>query len=264
MNRLLTNAPSCPEYFADVQYEAMCVERTWPSSLWRQALCAHPVTGLLCRKLVWECEQEGRRTTFTVTAPNTLIDRNGAPFTLSEEGAVRLAHESIVSEEVEAAWLDYLKRESIKPLFPQFGRMKKIRRVFPTYAGGLPSVHGIEVESVKFYRRAISAGFAKGPVEDGPTICEFFFRHPSTKLVGVLSCSGVDPSLLNSLTSTLVEAFSGEPATTHLESLVIADAEDCTRNEADPADAPAPFVIELAAAAARAVGEGLRLVKSGS
>ena len=244
-------------------YEAMCLERRWSLPTWGQYLCAHPVTGLLCRRLVWQCEHDMKKVTFTPVAPNAFIDVHGAPFVPDPDSTISLAHESNVSEPVRALWNARFEDEDIKPLFPQFGRIEAIRRVFPTYTGGLPDVKGLRVDANTFYRRALGGGFVKGPVEDGPTICEFFFRLPDSDLVGVLECSGIDLGLLNSVANTVYETLAGEAAGVELEGLALFRGQDYDRESVDlDTEAPPPLVVEIAAATAKAVGEDLRAVRT--
>lgn len=245
-------------------YEAMCLQRRWSFPVWVQYLCAHPITGLLCRRLVWLCESSGATTTFAPVGPGSFVDTHGMPFMPEPDSEIRLAHETQVSDAVQASWTTRFEIEGIEHLFPQFGRMATIRRVFPTYGGGLPNVKGMSVSPVDFYRMALSAGFAKGPIEDGPTICAFIFRLPGSELVGILECEGVDLGLLNTVTREIYEAIVDESPRMELTGLTICNGEGYDRDVIDIGQehaVPAPLVVELAAAAAKSIGEGLRLVR---
>jgi hypothetical protein len=243
-------------------HAAMCLGRSWSYESWYQHLCGHPIVGILCRRLVWCCDHEGQVTTFVPVESNTFVDVHGAPFTPDSDSTIRLAHETNTSDPVQELWGERFEQDKIDPLFPQYRRSEAIRRVFPTYRDGLPNVKGLEVKALEFLRRVQSAGFAKGPVEDGPRICEFYFRLPGSDLVGVLSCSGIDPGL-GALATEIVEAFSGEVPVVELESLEIFRGEEWDRPRVDPkTEAPPALALEIGAAIAKAVGEEIRIVRS--
>lgn len=244
-------------------FEAMCLERTWALPTWQQYLCAHPVMGPMCSRLVWQCDCDGKKKSFTRVEPSSFVDAHGAAFVPDADSTISLAHESTVPESIRTSWTARFEDQGIEPLFPQFGRTEAIRRVFPTYSGGLPDVKSLRVDAVLFYRRALSAGFTKGPIEDGPTICDFFFRLPSTDLVGVLTCSGIDLGLLNTIVNDIYEGLMGEAANVELEGLALCRGEGYDRESVDlETEAPPPLVVEIAASAAKAVGEELRLVRT--
>lgn len=116
-------------------YEAMCIGRSWPASLWRELFADHPLARHLAARLVWMARgqdegvgtrepeaggHEPRTWTFRPTEDGQLLGADDAALELPPDAVVTLAHGTLLSEAEVAGWQEHLADYEITPLFDQF------------------------------------------------------------------------------------------------------------------------------------------------
>ncbi len=103
---------------------AMCGQRRWPASLFRQFFVAHPLLIHLVRRLVWATyDGDGRvEATFRVVEDSSFADANDEAFTLDESATVGIPHRLDLDGAVAARWGDVFGDYEILQPFVQLGR----------------------------------------------------------------------------------------------------------------------------------------------
>jgi hypothetical protein len=165
-------------------YEAMCTSRTWRFDLFDRYLNRHPLMSHLVQRLVW-C---AGGTSFRPMADGSLSGNDDTAVTLAPEAEIRIAHDLWLDDAAIAAWRQHLSDYDIKPLFQQFG---KGRYTLPdAKAEALTDARGVVMDAFTLRGRMAKLGFARGPVEDGPSFNIYEKRLPSLQLGVILEFSG--------------------------------------------------------------------------
>jgi hypothetical protein len=129
--KLLSTAKKELKQIAEMQTQrlrdAMAETRSWQAMDWVEYFHDHPVMRQLCVRLVWEgLSSEGTPCgLFRLTANGDFIDVHHQPVALSAYDSIRLAHGTLVAAEAGEAWAKHLASSEIKPLFAQFGGIRK-------------------------------------------------------------------------------------------------------------------------------------------
>jgi hypothetical protein len=166
-------------------YESMCAGRLWPVGEWRDFLYRHPIVGRLVQRLVWtELTPDGQPVRLLrPTEDGSLIDVEDNEVELADAGVLRLAHGSIVSDDVANAWIAHLKDYKVTPLFAQMTRKLPDLAVLQAgaarvdYAGN--PVHEIAdrlgwlSDSFTLRGALTKLGYQRAPAEDGG----FFYQY---------------------------------------------------------------------------------------
>lgn len=169
-------------------YEAACVQRSWPATEWKQYLASHPIVGPLCRRVVWAASPEDSQDTtsrlFRPLEDGSLTDVNDDELFLEDNDVIRLAHSSLLGDEVTDAWKQHLLDYEVPQLFRQFGRT--------TYR--LPSelaedtlirdFEGHVLTTFRLRNRAKKSGWERGEAQDGGS---FWLYHKAFRLQGIVA-----------------------------------------------------------------------------
>jgi hypothetical protein len=149
----------------DRLYEAMCTQRRWQFADWQTYLLGHPIVGRLCGRVIWMIDGSPRA--FRPLADGTLTGPDDGPLTLAEDARIGLAHPSLLSDELVAAWSSHLDDYEIDPLFDQLGRKPYRLAESLSTANELKDFEGHILEAFKLRGRATRLGYVRGPAEDG-------------------------------------------------------------------------------------------------
>ena len=146
--------------------ESLRNQRRWPQEEFTNFLAGHPLIGHITRRLVWGVYTAGGRlqASFRVDEERAWVDADDEPLP-EVPGQVGLVHPLHLEEADRAAWGEVLADYEILQPIEQLGR--------PTYPPGssasdavLAQVEGAIVKGGNLYR-LLSAGWSRGPVEDG-------------------------------------------------------------------------------------------------
>ncbi|WP_392558843.1 DUF4132 domain-containing protein [Orbus mooreae] len=106
-------------------YEAMCLQHQWTLSDWQTALLEHTIMNKLAQRLIWiEINPEQQIiNAFRLVNTDQFVDYNGNDVTLKPNSQIMLAHSAILDSSIVDAWLEYLEKHPISPLFDQFPKV---------------------------------------------------------------------------------------------------------------------------------------------
>lgn len=193
--KALTAAKKDVRTIADLQqrrlHEAMCTERSWSAEDWQRYVCAHPVVGPAVRRLVWVALDEGvEPVVFRPLDDGTLTDVDDEPVTLAPTARVRVAHDSLLTSELSAAWTAHLADYEITPLFHQLGR--GLRPLTPQDRAGreIADFEGHLLGAYALRGRATRLGYTRGPTEDAGWFYSYVKRFPTLGLVAHIAFTG--------------------------------------------------------------------------
>ncbi len=167
-------------------YEALCTQRTWELPVWQRYVLGHPVLRHLAARLVWTFDGELARP----LGDGTLTDVDDTPVKPGENASVSLAHESLVAEDVTAAWIQHLVDYEVTPLFRQFGRGTAVLPESLRSEDALGDLEGSMLESFALRGRADKLGYRRGDVGDAATFTTYVKSFAGLGLVAVVNFSG--------------------------------------------------------------------------
>lgn len=175
----------------DRLYEALCTERDWPFSDWRDYLARHPVVRHLVQRLVW-AQVDGDRVlqTFRPLDDGTLSDRDDNEITLADDARVRVAHDSLLSADEVVAWQQHLVDYEIKPLFQQLGKGTYQLPAERADKDEIRDFEGHLLEAFALRGRALKLGYTRGPAEDGGWFLVYEKRFPTLGLEATIEFTG--------------------------------------------------------------------------
>ncbi|MFI5729635.1 DUF4132 domain-containing protein [Kribbella sp. NPDC051587] len=168
-------------------YEALCTERTWPAEDWQRYLNGHPIMRRLVQRLAWIADG---KVVFRPLEDGTLTDADDEPVELAGDEVVRLAHDTLLTEDVVQAWQAHFADYEVVPLFQQFG--KGIFRLPPERADStyLGDFEGHLVESLALRGRTTKLGYLRGTPQDAGWFYEYEKRFSSLGLTIVVDFTG--------------------------------------------------------------------------
>lgn len=176
---------------ADRLYEAMCTEREWSFADWRDYLQQHPVMRHLVQRLVWLQVDGGHALqVFRPLDDGTLTDRHDAAVTLPDTARIRLAHDTLLSDDDVAGWRTHLVDYEIAPLFQQFGKGRWQLPTAQAAARELKDFEGHLLQAFALRNRAQKLGYARGASEDGGWFYSYDKRFPTLGLQAMIRFSG--------------------------------------------------------------------------
>jgi hypothetical protein len=146
--------------------EAMCLQRSWGSSEWREVMVDHPVMRHLASTLVWQARPGGAPggyQLFRPTPDRELVLANHAVWALGPDFSVSLAHSLTVSSDEAFAWRSHLGDQRILQLFDQFGGPLP---AFPDDADRVDDHLGWVSDSRAIRVLASERGYKRGPDVD--------------------------------------------------------------------------------------------------
>ena len=96
-------------------------QRTWPLDTWRERYLDHPLVGTLSRRLIWQFETNGKKTS-AIFSHDQLVDSDDQPLELDKNTIVRLWHPIEQSIETVVAWRNWLIKHEVRQPFKQAHR----------------------------------------------------------------------------------------------------------------------------------------------
>lgn len=172
-------------------YEAMCVERRWPVSEWRQYLMEHPIVRRYCARLVWMAMQgETPLGGFRPLEDGSLTDAEDTDVTLPDGVEVMLAHSALLPAEDVAAWRTHLKDYEVKPLFPQVARDPMDLPDELKESTVISDRKGHMMDAFTLRGQATKLGYKRGDAEDAGFFYEYYKEFPGFGLTVGLEFTG--------------------------------------------------------------------------
>jgi hypothetical protein len=169
--------------------EAMVAGRSWDVRDWREALWAHPLLRLVCRRTLWQpCDEEGARgRSFRLRDDGSAVDATGNRVRLPERERLVLAHRLFLSHDEVTGWERQLAAGELLPAFPQ---LRAAHRPAPAELGArlheVPPLAWAEVPRRAAQRLAAERGFVKGPGYDNGRLFRYLKTFPSAGLTAWL------------------------------------------------------------------------------
>ncbi|HET7431604.1 MAG TPA: DUF4132 domain-containing protein [Nocardioides sp.] len=172
-------------------YEALCTERSWPADDWERYLLRHPVVGPAVRRLVWVATpEEGDAVVFRPLDDGSLTDADDDEVTLPADARIRVAHDSVLTDEQVEQWSAHLADYEVTPLFEQLGR--GVHAVTPEMrsARELTDFTGHLLEAFALRGRAGKLGYTRGQAEDAGWFFGYDKRFPTLGIVATIAFTG--------------------------------------------------------------------------
>lgn len=168
-------------------YEALCTERTWPAADWQRYLNGHPIMRRLLQRLAWIADD---KIVFRPLEDGTLTDADDDPVELADDAVVRLAHDTLLAEDVVQSWQRHFADYEVVPLFQQFG--KGVFRLPPERADDqrIGDFEGHIVEAFTLRGRTGKLGYQRGTPQDAGWFYEYEKRFASIGLTIVVNFTG--------------------------------------------------------------------------
>lgn len=168
-------------------YEAMCLERTWSASDWKEFLAGHPLVSQLVTRLIWVADPEGTATAFRPTEDGALVGVDDEPVDLPDGVRVGLAHGTSLIAEQRDAWRSHLADYAVKPLFDQLSATLPEADAAATEIADL---QGHLTDTFKFRGAATKRGYQRGVPEDGGWFMDYTKSFASAGLTAHLWFTG--------------------------------------------------------------------------
>ena len=167
-------------------FEAMCLERTWDATSWREYLLDHPVMSHLVSTLVWQAH-DGQTDKLFRPSDGELVDIDDDAYTLGDDASVSLAHVATITSDEANLWRAHLSDYQVEPLFNQFDA------VAPLVLGDVSAIDdhkGWLSDTFAIRGRATKRGFQRGAAEDGGCFYEYYKSLPGARLRVVIEFTG--------------------------------------------------------------------------
>ncbi|WP_269631232.1 DUF4132 domain-containing protein [Pelomonas sp. BJYL3] len=175
----------------DRLYEALCTQREWSYADWRAYLFEHPVARHLVQRLVWVQVEDGQAVqVFRPLDDGSLTDCEDEAVTLPDDACIRLAHDSLLDDEVVAGWQQHLVDYEVKPLFQQLGKGRYTLPAEQAQSDEILDFKGHMLEAFALRGRALKLGYTRGPAEDGGWFHVYEKRFPTLGLTATLEFTG--------------------------------------------------------------------------
>ena len=172
-------------------YEALCTARTWKFEDWQLYLNQHPIVRYYAQRLVWLAERGARAPqSFRPLDDGSLTNFADEAVVVDAEAVVRLAHDSNVTKQDAADWLQHFTDYKISPLFQQFGK-----GVYQLPEGSrdlaeIEDFRGHVLESFALRGRATKLGYTRGSAQDGGWFTRYGKRFPTLGIEACIEFSG--------------------------------------------------------------------------
>ena len=172
-------------------YEAMCAERYWSASDFREYLLRHPLMSRLVSRLVWTARAGDAATSYSLFRPDgtgQLLDVDDNDVTLNAGSIVQVAHASLMTNSEIDAWKAHLADYDVMPLFDQLSTTR-------------PDIEGAAHDEIRdregwltdtFTIRGIATkrGYQRGPGEDGGWFSEYLKSFTSVNIEAIITFTG--------------------------------------------------------------------------
>jgi hypothetical protein len=169
-------------------YEAMCRRRTWPVAAWREFLLGHPILARLCQRLVWLGDGQ---LAFRPDADGSLVGADEGTVDLPPDATIRLAHALDCDEAQRTAWAGHLADHEIESLFDQFGRAPCVLPEGDAAGTVIADRLGWSMAYPALRSFMMGAGYARGPIDDGPAFSVWRRAWGGLDLYSEISFSGM-------------------------------------------------------------------------
>ena len=171
-------------------YEAMCAERRWPVSDWREYLWQHPIVGRLVQRLVWIHDDGDQRLLFRPTEDGAFIDVQDDEVELPDAGEVLLAHQCLIDADSATQWQSHLKDYGIKLLFDQLDRPQPELDAEGARRQAVEDRVGWMGDTFTLRGLCAKRGYQRGPAEDGGMFWFYYKDFPGAELRVKIEFSG--------------------------------------------------------------------------
>jgi hypothetical protein len=177
---------------------AMCAQRRWPASVFRQFLLEHPLLVHVVRRLVWGVyDDTGKVTaTFRVAEDRSLASASDDAFDLPADASVGIVHRLDLDADTTAAWGQVLSDYEILQPFAQLSRETAAPTDAERAAQKLERVSGLTVPTGKVLGLD-NRGWRRGAPQDGGVVC-WYEKALSFGLTAILD---LDPGIFTGLIS---------------------------------------------------------------
>ena len=145
-------------------HDAMCVQRAWAGSEWREDIAGHPVLARLAARLVWVANGH-ESLAFRLLDDGTLTSAGDEPVELGDDAEVRIAHDVVLAEDEVAAWQQHLDDYEVPSLFAQLGR-GRAELTDEEAAADTLDAHQVRVPIGRLEQAAVRRGYRRGAVGD--------------------------------------------------------------------------------------------------
>jgi len=172
--------------------EAMCMERDWSSEDWINYVATHPILGRLATRLIWIGLGEDRNpiVSFRPLGDGSYTDHVDEDIEPSDFARIKLAHSTLLTQEVAKAWTDHLADYDIAPLFDQLGRALPEIDDKTRKAREIKDREGYMIETFRLRTVATKLGYQRGPAEDGGWFMTYHRVLREAKLVAEIEFTG--------------------------------------------------------------------------
>lgn len=176
----------------DRLYEAMCVERQWPASDFREFLLGHPLMARLVARLVWMERFSAEVDDYRIFRPDGnggLSDADDSDVVLAATSTIQLAHSSLVRSVEATRWKSHLVDCEIAPLFRQFDIDGPVTEEFPT-GYRLSHRNGWLTTAFDLRSAALARGYKRGTREVYSFFSEYVKSYPTIGIEVVMNFTG--------------------------------------------------------------------------
>ena len=172
--------------------EAMCLQRSWTRAEWESFVAGHPIVGRLAARLVWQgLDAEGRLVaTFRPLGDGSYTDAADSRVDLAMFADIRLAHASLLDEEMVAAWRTHLGTYAVEPPFNQLGRGSMQLGEGQGRERRITDREGWMVESFTLRGSAAKLGYQRGQAQDGGWFVTYEKTYREAGLVAEIEFTG--------------------------------------------------------------------------
>jgi HEAT repeat protein len=150
-------------------YEAMCLQRPWKFTEWKELLLEHPLMGFLVQRLVWTAGDK----CFRPTEDHALIGANDSAIEVPGNEEIRIAHGSLLESDVADAWKRHFSDYRMEPLFDQF-RAARAPELKEGESNEFSDREGWMSDSFTLRGVLTKLGYQRGQAEDGGVFVEYW------------------------------------------------------------------------------------------
>lgn len=170
-------------------YDAMCVERGWSPTEWRDLLLAHPLMRHLVTRVIWQLTPtDGDESlVFRPTPEGDLLAVDDAVVDLPGQGKITVAHGTVIGPDAVTAWREHLTDYEVEPLFDQ---LSALAPVITPGQQRLTDLRGHMTDAYSVRNIASKRGYRHGGMEDGGWFTEYLRTIPAAGLTVALTFTG--------------------------------------------------------------------------
>lgn len=173
-------------------YEALCAERSWPTSDWKAHFHDHPLMKRMIERIVWlGLDESGELLkSFRPTAEGDFTDAEDGPVNIDEFHSIRIGHGALLKDGEAELWATHLDDYEITPLFIQFGRELLVPSDDQTRLKEIKDRQGWVTDTFTVRGSATKLGYERGESLDGGYFNEYVKTFKGAGLSAVIEFSG--------------------------------------------------------------------------